>query len=259
MVVEGLVISKIPYKERDLIVKLILRNGLMASFYLYGGQGGGKYNKPLIFDVGVMMQVKIKESKSFRKDGSDLMQIDESKIIWSPKSIRHHFQAFYLMCLFFEMVQKFAITFKLGESDFTDDQDGIFSVLSNALFYIDESVAKNQFIPEQHSLLFLVKLLFHLGIMPNLNVCSFCSTPLENFSHVSLMIENGQFSCSLCAMGENDKNLFVKLKRSFQTKYQDYIQLEQVNFNDVDKLIKYFCHHFNLRPIELKSYSLLFK
>jgi recombinational DNA repair protein (RecF pathway) len=45
MVFEGIVIHKVSYKERDLIVKLIMRNGTVGSFYIYGGKVGGKHHK----------------------------------------------------------------------------------------------------------------------------------------------------------------------------------------------------------------------
>jgi DNA repair protein RecO len=259
MVLEGIVVSKIPYKERDLIVKLILRNGMLGSFYVYGGQGGGKNNKPLVFDVGVMMRVQTKDSHSYRKDQTDLMMVQEHKTLWTPKSIRHDIQAFYLMCFFFELVQKFGVQFRQEDGEETVGYDGFFSVVSNALFYMDEAVFQKKFEFEQHALLFLVKSLYYLGIMPDFEHCSFCHLELDNFSKVSLVIEQGQFSCSQCHEGDNDKNLLKKMKLVYQTKFQDYEKVFGASVTEVDKLIKYFSHHYNLRPIDFKSYELLFK
>ncbi len=259
MVVEGIVISKIPYKERDLIVKLILRNGLAGSFYIYGGQGGGKHQKPSQFDVGLMMRIKIKKSQSYRHGNSDLMMVEESSVIWSPQKIRYNVEAFYLMCFFFELIQKFALNFDQNETFEDNEHDGIFSVVSNALFFMDQALCKNDFNFEQHALIFFVKILFHLGIIPNLESCSFCSKDLEKFSRVSLIFQSGQFACSECSPGENDRHLLAKLKIVYQTKYQDYSKVIGASGGDIDKLMKYFCHHFNLRPMELKSYSMLFK
>src|SRR5665647_2479931 len=112
MVFEGIVIHKIPYKERDLIVKLILRSGLLASFYVYGGQGGGKHHKPTILELGSMMKIMIKEQRGTKVDGSDLMIASEYQRLWEPSTVRHNVQAYYLECLYFEILQKLPITFK---------------------------------------------------------------------------------------------------------------------------------------------------
>lgn len=259
MVVEGIVISKIPYKERDLIVKLILRNGFVGSFYVYGGQGGGKHQKPASFDVGLMMRVQIKKKSSYRQTNSELFIAEESTAIWTPKFLRHNIQAFYLMCFYFELIQKFALNFDVENFKESIEQEGFFSVVSNALFYMDHAISRNDFIYEQHAFIFFVKTLYHLGIIPELDFCSFCNKNLETFHRISLVFQNGQFACSECVTGENDKSLLLKLKKAYQTKFQDYSTINNVGIAEIDKLMKYFCHHYNLKPIELKSYSLLFK
>lgn len=76
MVFEGLVVNRVPYKERDLIVKVILRNGMVGSFYVYGGQGGGKHHKPSAFEIGHMMRIQIKDQR-MKYDGSELMIASE--------------------------------------------------------------------------------------------------------------------------------------------------------------------------------------
>lgn len=106
MVFEGLLINKTAYKERDLIVKLLLRSGNIGSFYVYGGQGGGKKQKPTLFELGAMLKVDIKERKSSKIDGSDLMVVSESARLWAPQNVRYNIQAFYLTCLYFEIFQK---------------------------------------------------------------------------------------------------------------------------------------------------------
>lgn len=257
MVFEGIVVSKLPYKERDLIVKLLLRNGLTASVYVYGGQGGGKHHKPVAFEVACMMRVQIRERRSLRQDVSELMVAEEFQRLWEPKHIRHDVQAYYLVCLYLEIVQKFALTFHPENPN--DDHDGVFTVLSNALFYIDDALAKKSFSAAQHLSLFMVKLLFHLGIMPDTDSCGYCSGNLLEGKGASFLIEQGQFSCLDCVTAENEKGLLFRIKKGMQTRYQAYEELTGTSFQETDKLIQYFCHHFHLRPVELKSYSLLFK
>lgn len=259
MTYEGIVIHRVPYKDRDLIVKLLLRNGLVGSFYIYGGQGGGKKHKPSIFEIGSMMRIMIKDQKT-RIDSSDLMISAEHIRLWEPQTIRHDIKAFYLMCLYLELIQKFAISFHPNSSDYENqDHEGVFSVVSNALFYIDDALAKKQFVAHQQLTLFMVKLLFHLGIMPDTDNCSYCQSELLETESVVFMPANGQFACQHCLSGENEKGFLLRIKKGYQTRFQDYSGLIGTNFPECDKLLQYFCHQYHLRPVELKSYSLLFK
>jgi DNA repair protein RecO len=259
MVFEGIVIHKVAYKERDLIVKLLMRNGLVGSFYIYGGQGGGKKHKPTIFEIGSMMKIMIKEQRA-KIDSSDLMISAEHQRIWEPQNIRYDVRAYYLVCLYLELVQKFSMPYQQGTSDYqNNDHEGVFSVVSNALFYIEDSLVKKQFNAHQHLTLFMVKLLFHLGIMPDTDNCSYCQMDLLNNESVVFLPANGQFACQSCSPGENEKGFLLRIKKSYQTRYQDYVLFLGTNFSECDKLIQYFCHQFHLRPVELKSYSLLLK
>ncbi len=260
MVFEGLVIHKVPYKERDLIIKLIMRNGLLGSFYIYGGQGGGKHHKPTIFELGSMVKIMIREQKMSRVEGQELMVAQESQRIWEPQSIRHDIQAFYLICLYFEVLQKFSMTFQLNSSDYEQpEHDGVFSVISNALFHLEDSLIKKQFVAHQHLMLFMVKLLFHLGIMPDTDSCSYCSVDLMESSGVTFLPANGQFACTQCVTAENEKGFLLRIKKSYQTRFQDYLDLSGTNFQEADKLIQYFCHQYQLKTFDLKSYGLLFR
>lgn len=260
MVFEGLVIHCIPYKERDLIVKTLLRNGLVGSFYIYGGQGGGKHHKPQVFEPGSMMKINIRDQRTHHTEGSDLMVVSEHQKVWQSQTTRHNVHAFYLTCLFFEVIQKFALPYKLGTSDDENsDQAGVFSVLSNALFYVDDSLTKNQFLPEQHLSLFMIKLLHHLGIMPDTESCSYCGTSFEEASGATFMAANGQFACSQCVTGENEKGFLMRMRKGYLTRYQEYSEFIGSSFQEGDKLLQYFCHQFHLKPLELKSYNVLFK
>lgn len=256
---EGLLIHRTPYKDRDLIVKLLLRNGLVGSFYIYGGQGGGKKLKPTVFEIGSMIKVMVKDQKT-RAETSELMISAEHQRIWEPQSIRYDIKAFYLVCLYFELIQKFAIPFQPGTSDYENmDQEGIFSVVSNALFFMEDSLKKQQFSPHQQLSLFMVKLLYHLGIMPDTDHCSYCQTDLMESDSVVFLPANGQFACQHCSPGENEKGFLLRIKKGYQTRYAEYAEFMGTNFPECDKLIQYFCHQYHLRPVELKSYGLLFK
>lgn len=257
MLFEGVLIQRVPYKDRDLIVKLLLRNGLVGSFYIYGGQGGGKSHKPTVFEIGSMIRILVRDQKT-RIESSELMISAEHTRLWEPQSIRHDIKAFYLACLYFELVQKFAQPMQPGQAP-GGDHEGVFSVVSNALFYLQDALEKKQFVAHQQLTLFLVKLLFHLGIMPDTDHCSYCQSELLELEGVTFLPASGQFACSSCSQGDNEKGFLLRIKKGYQTRFQDYADFPGTNFPECDRLIQYFCHQYHLRPVELKSYKLLFQ
>lgn len=259
MLFEGIVINRVPYKERDLIVKLLLRNGLLGSFYVYGGKGGGKHHKPSLFEPGSMMRLQIRETKTRNMEGAELLVVQEYTRTWEPSLVRHNIQAFYLICLYFEMVLKIAPTHQGEKPSEGHDTDGIFSVLSNALFYLEASLGQKNFEAQQQLMLFMVKLLHHLGIMPDTDRCGFCQADLLETPGAHFIPASGFFSCEKCASGESERGFLLRVKKGFQTRFQDYHELLGTNFQEPDRLIQYFCHQFHLKPMDLRSYRLLFQ
>jgi recombinational DNA repair protein (RecF pathway) len=165
-----------------------------------------------------------------------------------------------LHILYLEILMKLAQSFHPTESDASlSDSDGIFSVASNAIFYLDQSLEAQSFEPSQQLSLFLVKLLFHLGIMPNLDSCGLCGVNLDDAQAMSFQAGQGHFTCGQCSPGNNERGFMFRMRMSYQTKFQDYQELKDTSPGECDKLIQYFCHQFHLKPIALKSYSLLFK
>lgn len=258
MVFEGIVIGKTPYKERDLIVKVLLRSGFLASFYVYGGQGGGKHHKPSLFEFGSMMRIHIKEQGGRGVEKTELLTVSEYERIWEPSAIRHNVKAFYLSCLYYEIILKFVVTYHPEHGNLDQEHEGIFSVLSNALFYLDKSLASNTFEAHQHLHLFMVKLLYHLGIMPDTDYCVYCGEDLISSPGVHFLIAEGQFSCLGCVQENNDMGFLLRIKKAYQTKYQQMSEVHGTNFNETEKLLNYFCHHFHVKMVELKSYQLIF-
>ena len=81
MKVEGIVIQKTPFKERDIICHLLLRTGKTLAVYFYGGRGGGKKAKGSIIETGFMLSVELQRQ---RKTLDSPMHIaKEYSLIWS--------------------------------------------------------------------------------------------------------------------------------------------------------------------------------
>lgn len=253
---EGIVLQITPFKERDVITKSLLRNGTIKTFYVYGGQGGGKSFKPRKVEVGKLVRFETKGSHA--RDSKDLKTTSSVKVLWEPQKIRHDFQAYGLMCFFLEMTLKVSPHLEVDDETFAE-YEGLFNVVSNGLFYLDESLA-GDFNLAVHLNLFLCKFLYHLGVFPDTSHCMFCACELKP-PKISFNYLKGGFSCLSCTGDELNDGMAIwqVLKTSQGTRYQDYQKLDFGGIGEGKNLINFFCQQFNLKPFEMSSYDLLFR
>lgn len=252
--VEGLLIYKTPYQEKHLITKLLLRNGKRISVIFYGGRG-----KKSSLDLGHMLSVEIARSKST----DTIYKASEWSIIWTPNLMRENFHAFSLMCFYFEIISKLSLEESLHDGDDTH-QSGLFSVLSNGIFYLEQTVKDKAFIKEQQLLLFLGKLVLEQGIHPRMKSCVFCDQSLENKRTLALLFEKGGFACNLCfegLEGEEGKGLwrFLYLVRSESHRDFNFKNLNYQNVKALSQLLfDYFCFQFQMAPKTFKALPMVF-
>lgn len=258
MFAEGLLLQKVPFKERDLIVKLLLRSGMVASFYIYGGQGGGKKMKPQLFEVGHLLRCQV--TTRHQGQTQELLTVSDYELLWASKHIRHDFKAFSLMCLYLEIILKLAVPTSILEEG-SKEYQGLFNVLSNALFYLDHSLEQKQSQPFSHLSLFLVKLLHHLGLTPELSECVHCGADLDTVHATGLVIESGGFACDECLYAnqlpyiEETRHI---LRAGIATRYQQYADFTFHRAPPAQELVRFLGHHFQLKAIDFASYRLLF-
>ena len=169
MEVQGILIRKTDYKERDVIVDLLLRNGKQMAIYFYGGKGGGKHQKGSLLEVGRMLKVNLKPNIKHGQESIAVAQ--EWSIIWDSDCIRNDFKGFYYLCFLLELTKKIAIETQIKDYDEkTQEFVGLFSVLSNALYYLDEALKNKNFVMEKHLFIFLSKLIYQLGLAADQNI-----------------------------------------------------------------------------------------
>lgn len=260
--IEGLVISKVIYRERDLICHLLLRNGKTVSVMFYGGRGGGKKMKPSTLELGYMIKAQL---KNVRQTDSTLYTASEWKTLWIHEKIRSNHNAFYLMCFYFELLSRLATQDDLFDEhrDFDNSLEGIFKVTSNALFYLEESVYKNNFKIQTQLFFYLSRLIFELGIAPMDDYCLFCKKSLEVFQGINLAFEHGGFICFDCS-GEKESNenigklLWRLLRGTRKFKYADYEKVKIVDKGINQLLFDYLCYQFNFSRDSFKSRSFVF-
>jgi len=263
MALEGLVVQIIPQKERDLIARMLLREGTMTSVYVFGGMGGGKNSKPRVFEPGNLMRIETRSSKSGHAGGDTLHTVSDHTLLWQSTQIRHHPQGFALACLYLEMVLKTALPHQSDNTHASREHAGLFNVVSNGLFYLDQALAQKTLQWESHLLLFLAKFLLHLGVLPDENECVFCGGDLSEEAMAPLVLEQGGFACSNCA-GQVETDLGTPLPvrallaQAIRTKFQDWGSLPFTPLAVDTRLIQFWCYHFQVKLPEVTSYKMLF-
>lgn len=253
--IEGLVISKTPFKERDLICKILLRNGKKISVIFHGGRGGGTKKKSSVLELGFMLDIELSWSKST----SEIYRASEWNPRWMHKYIRNNSKAFYLLCFYCEVLNY--ISFNEDLHDFEETVEGPFRVISNALFLLEKDLENKSFDMHKHLLLFLSKLLLEQGVYPRMESCRICGNYLEQFKTLALVADQGGFACERCYEGGTvAKELWNFMGVSGKTKYQDF----SYSFsNDVHPqnmataLLQYFYYQYQLSNQTFKSLSLL--
>lgn len=240
--VEGIIISKTPYRDRDCIASLLLRSGEKITVLFYGGMGGGKKNKSSLIELGFLLNVELKGNVKEQ----DMQVAQEWNLKWFYKNIRLNHKLYYQLTFFCELISKIS-----------SNDDSIFTILSNAIFRLEMQSEKGD-----HTLIFLSKLIIVLGVFPEFNTCSLCGLGLDNLEF-ELRSDHGGFCCQNCVEAKisnftSHKAIRELLLQVAQTKYQDI----SLNIRDGGGailliLLNYLCFHFGLRQMDFKSLSLV--
>ncbi len=264
--IEGILIAKVPIRERDVVGKLLLRSGKRVSVLFYGGQGGGKKMKPSSLELGHMLQIELKTSP----EQQELYSAKEWTPLWTASSIRFNHQAFYFLCLMLEVAAKISLEDNLHDQhqQFDRESEGIFRVLSNAIFYLEDAAKNQHFKLGQHLPLFIGKNMLEQGIFPSLDDCISCGIPLGSHVQSVLSPELGGFQCLSCFMLANKVNanipdeehnaLYRFFEQVSQTRYADYQLMGELSTAQMLSIFKFFCYQFHWQLKDFLSYPFLF-
>ena len=276
MLIEGMVINKTPVKARDLIAKLLLRNGKVISVYFYGGQGGGKKQKGSLVELGHMLKIVLAPRKKHLE--TELAVAKEWNLVWDSHYIRKDVLAFYFMCFIFEVIGKIAINQELSELDHDhgehghNEYQGIFNVVSNALFYADKALQQNALVISDHLFIFVSKLIYQLGIVPSLSHCTYCNISLDGLPAV-FETHQGGMACGDCLRQKDQSNVENKLlqmefsnseglrrqmQQALELPYQEFFKLTQTEKGMIFCLFNHLCYQFQFSPQDFKTRSMLF-
>jgi len=262
-ILKGILLSKTPFQERHIIGRVLLTSGELANVIFYGGRGGGKKQKPSTLELGTCLEIK---TKLGGKRSSDLLTASSWKSVWFYEKLRLNYEAYYLLCFYVELCQKLATD--LDVDNFkkygVGEDNGLFNVLSNGLFYLENSVKEEVFDRQAHLSLFLIKLLFTQGVAPEITACLFCEEVFNVSGFALFQIDKGGFLCSSCAPPElknmevSDSSLLTLMKKVWPLKYAQYKEVGKVDSLIVQSLYKYFCYQFQFEPQGFKTSPYVF-
>lgn len=263
--IEGLVLTKVPFKDRHIISHLLLRNGRKVSVVFYGGQGGGKKQKPSIIELGRMLKIEL--ARGTGKTKEEIYTAKEYSSIWQAQKIRENHNAYYLLCFFLELIEKIAQEEDLKSNYTMEDESSkeLFAVISNAIFQLEQSLKENNFDQPLMITFFLLKLMIALGIYPDIKSCCLCGEAVAiHERRYQLAPQHGGFVCANC---DNDSSRFsetgAELLAIFSQvpllKYSELVKLSGSSLHHFQPLLNYLCYQFGLNKESLKTVSYLEK
>ena len=251
---EGILVSKTPFKEKHFIGRLILRNGKKASVLFYGGRGSLK-KKASYIDSGHMIQITL---APYKRDPS-MVQTKEWSLVWAPEIVRNSVKHFFLLCFFMEVVDRIAPPHDFEDEDFSDlSSQGIFRVLSNSLYMLDKEKVNGCDNASFHMFTFLGKLLLHQGLFPLRDECCFCGEELRHRKEAILVASQGGFSCHSCSnINENSNLEGVRMLRALDLvasiEFRDFVPSREIGKSLSWPLFDYFCYQYQLSPNSFKT------
>lgn len=269
MNVEGIIIQKTPYKERDVICNLLLRSGKCIAVYFYGGRGGGKSTKGSILELGFMVKIELAQRR--KKIDTDIQIAKDYKLIWDGGKIRDDFKAFYLLSFFLEYTSKISPSDNLHEGEI-DHHEGVFNALSNSLFYLNKSIEDNCVDYKKSLFVFLVKLCFHSGVNPEAECCSLCNIVYKIDDLCLLDYQLGGFICYDCSSKKDEylsqnrlelenlraSNLLrVKMMRTLGLSFRDFYTAPDVSALDVASMFNYLNFQFGFSKDQIKTWQMV--
>jgi len=269
MRVEGIVIQKTPFKEKDIICHMLLRSGKTIPVYIYGGRGGGKKSKGSIVETGFMLKMELQRQK--KTLDSPMHIAKEYSLIWSSDTIRNNYHALCLQSFYLELVAKMTVSDDLDHQD-SLEHAGIFNVLSNALFFLDDSLQRKDFHVYNQLFMFFTKLIIQLGITPDIDHCLYCAKELKRNEMCLFLPHEGGFSCHECQTQKDeflsDNRLLLEefnhsglyrenLKNGFLIPYKEYQKLPVIDQSLVSLSFHYLNYQFELKSDQFKTWKLL--
>lgn len=211
-----------------------------------------------------MMKLELSHSKK----NTELHRAKEWLPMWSYEQIRLNHKAFSTMCFYLEIANYLCPEEDLFDdhSDFDESMVGLFRVLSNAIFHLEERLKAGRCDPYSEIVIFLGKLLVEQGVFPIRDNCAFCDNPLEKIGRIYLVTDHGGFSCGECAThleeammssSSEGRELWELLGSVANHRYQELSELKMQDRAVIHTLLNYTCYQLHLEISRLKTLKMV--
>lgn len=262
--VEGIVLKKIPHRDQDLIVTLLLRSGHKISALFYGGRSCRKESGASIIEIGFLLQINLTRPRHRSNSDSELYVAREWSLLWHHNSIRLSRPAYYLMAFYCDLLQGLSSHIDLHQEFVAPDQVSLFRILSNGLYHLEGELKvkkekKEQWELKAHLGFFLSKLLFGLGVAPILDHCVFCDRPLDGTSPpYELSFTQGGFACASCSSTpyKRIEELWGLMQSAKRFRYEEIGSISGPSNETLRPLWDYFCIQNHLNSTRFKTFEM---
>jgi hypothetical protein len=259
---EGILLHKVPHGDRHIIAQLLLRNGKRCAVMFFGGQGGGKKFKVSGLEYGHLIKAQVASQKQV----VEVASCQEWQVAWGHEHVRHHHLGFTFLCFALELIRSLSPEDQLGDQHRESDQsaEGLFRVLSNALFRLDRLVKEEDFHLQSEWIIFLAKLLIEQGLFPDRELCVLSGEPLKAGQRLSLVSSMGGFARvellkgqEQQMMGETGSILYPVMAEVAAGNYQQLPSFKNCHQGHARALWDYFCYQTQIEPGRYKTLSML--
>lgn len=261
----GILLYKIPYKEKNLLTWFLLETGEKVSLIFYGAMGSLRKRSGNILQIGNAINLEFSAREVTKVSGP--LVCKEWSLRWEHVEIKKNYDSFYLLCFYLELLKKismpgnFAERLKKNSDHFLHDHVSLYKVLSNAIFYLEKNEKENgHTIYENHIVYFFVKLVGALGLLPNLSHCLYCDQTLEIENIGAFNLQEGGFSCLSCErknVQERDlaKSVYSSFVHISSASYAHCLTHEKaiISSHILQSLYRYLCIHGHFNPRDIKS------
>ena len=257
---DGMVLQKTSYRERDLVIKILASDGLIYSGLSYGGQGGGKKQTGLKFEIGQVFRFEMKFNPTL---SSSMSTLGESILQWSHDKLRSQYEAFLLLLFYVDFTLSVSPEGSLKDQvEFAHEsqRQGLYRLLTSAVYYLEQAVKDQNFQVKDHFFLFLVKLSFELGIQLEMSSCVLCGHDFTVHPPTIISPDHGGFICSQCQKAQgsfivNRFSLYADYQGGMKTFFKDVQTYHMKHGHWPEELINHLEFQLNVSLKNKKSYS----
>jgi len=244
---KAMVLSKKVFKDRHLISDVLLEDGSKKTVLFFGGQGGGTKSKPSTVEIGFALNLSLKENKK-----STIYNCNDWTVLWRHLCIENNYKAYFLLNFFSEIINN--VSFE--DMNETSEIGELYTIFSNACFYLDKSLEADNFEMYRSTFMFFGKLLYSLGIFPDIQNCIICKEALEVGTYFNVL--EGGFECSKCSDFHHPSEVFINLRKVMNVPFKRYSEISKLDLEQSRQIYTYFIQQFQINPHHIKSSQFIY-